>query len=302
MNGPRFETLSKHGSYESAPGWAAIAVVVALALISGSLPAFAEEADQIDFIMPPADAELTDSGILSQVVTAGTGQRPPDPEDQVLIHFVGWSPEGGKMYSSYDMGKPVLFKMRSIFPGWHEAVTSMVKGEKRRIWLPGHLVAKGRGPKGASIFELELLGIKRTRMPPANLERPESAERTPSGAYTEALRPGTGTEHPAADSLALMNYIGWTADGQTFDSTADRGRATALPLADVMPAFAEAVQLMVVGEVRRLWIPGPVAAGNWVGSPKGALIFEVELLKILPPETLQKKPVAPPKPGGGGAS
>ncbi len=274
-----------------------------LALAVGAGVAADDETAPADVLMPPADAELTDAGTLTQVITAGTGQRRPGPQDMVAIHFIGWSSEGVKLYSSYDLGKPALFKMRSIFPGWREAVLLMVKGEKRRIWLPDHLVAQNRGPKGASIFELELLGIKRTPTPPEKRDQPPAeAEKLPAGAFTELLRPGTGKEHPDPHSLALVHYIGWTTDGKSFDSTHDRGRPTALPLAEIMPAFAEAVQRMVVGEKQRFWIPGPVAAGNWVGAPKGMLIFEVELVKILPPEALQIKPAGQPPESTPGSS
>ncbi len=295
MNGLRLETSSKQESYEPAARRLAVALALTSVLAAG---AFADDGmDAIDFIMPPQDAELTDEGVLTQVVEAGAGEKRPGPEDMVAVHFTGWSPEGEKLYSSYDLGRPALMKIENIYPGWRDVVLQMVRGEKRRFWLPDHLIA-ARGPKGASIFEIELLGFKGLPKPPENRERPpEGAERTLSGAFTEVLQEGTGTEHPEPDSLALVHYVGWTTDGQVFDSTHDRGRPTALPLDVVMPAFAEAVQLMVVGEKRRFWIPGPVAAGNWVGSPKGLLIFEVDLLRIMPPETLQRKP-APGAPAG----
>ncbi len=301
MNGSRFEISSKlklHEPTRAASPWLAAVAVLALALAGGA--ASADPPAPADLIMPPEDAELIESGVISKVIAAGTGERPPEPGDIVAVHFIGWSPAGEKLYSSYDQGRPVRFPIERLFPGWRQAVLRMVHQEKRRIWLPDHLVATEVGPKGASIIQLELVGIKRTPKPPANLDRPpETAEKTSSGAFTEVLRPGTGSEHPAADSPVLVNYIGWTADGKTFDSTASRGRPTAFPLDGIMPAFAEAMQQMVVGEKRRIWIPGPVAKGNWIGSPKGMLIFEVELLKILPAETFQKKPEGEPAAGAG---
>ena len=39
------------------------------------------------------------------------------------------------------------------------------------------------------------------------------------------------------------------------------------------------VQLMVVGEKRRFWIPEPLAYGG-LREPKGMLVFDVELLDI----------------------
>ncbi len=295
MNGYLIETPSKHDSRRPA---AALAVILAVAVAGAA----AGQGEAVDFLTPPADATTFPSGIFSQVVSAGTGETYPSEYHLIALHFIGWSPQGDKLYSSYDLGKPLVLNLQSAFPPWREALEQMVKGEKRRIWLPDHLVATGRGPQGASIFELELRGLKRIPSPPDNLEQaPEGAQKTPSGASTVRLKAGRGSEHPADDSPVLVHYVGWTADGKTFDSSFTRGRPTAFPLDQIMPAFAEAVQMMVAGEKRQVWIPGPVAGGNWVGSPKGPLVFEIELVRILPADAL-KKMQAPPKPAGAGSS
>ena len=46
--------------------------------------------------------------------------------------------------------------------------------------------------------------------------------------------------------------------------------------------------MMVAREKRLVWIPGPVAAGNWSGAPKGPLVFEIEMVRILPDDALQQ--------------
>ncbi len=275
----------------------ALALAVALAVILAGTAAGQGEA--ADFLTPPADAVKLPSGISSQVVTAGTGETYPSEYHLIAMHFIGYSPTGNKLYSSYDIGKPMVLNLHSAFGPWREALEQMVKGEKRRIWLPDELVAQGRGPQGASIFELELIGLKRVPSAPDNLEQaPEGAQSIPSGAATARLAAGSGNEHPAHDSTVLVHYIGWTADGQAFDSSYSRGRPTAFRLDQIMPAFAETVQMMVAREKRRVWIPGPVAAGNWVGSPQGPLVFEIELVRILPEDALDKmQPAGQAKPG-----
>ncbi len=295
--------IDRHSKYQRYSRRRALAIAL-VAIVSGGAAAYAQDAtaqddvaqdDVVDFTTPSADAEKTASGIYVQVLTPGTGKRHPATEDMVAVHFIGWSPQGTKLYSSYDLGKPVIAGMWMVFPGWQETLFQMVSDEKRRIWLPDNLVARDRGPKGASIFDLELVGIKILPKPPENLGTPPAnAQKTPSGAFTEPVKAGTGEQHPAADSTVLMHYIGWTTDGKIFDSSHDRGRPTAFPLAQVMPAFAETVQLMVAGERRRVWIPGPVARGNWVGSPRGMLVFEISLLRILPDDALKLQPAAPP--------
>lgn len=69
-----------------------------------------------------------------------------------------------------------------------------------------------------------------------------------------------------------------------FDSSVTRGEPTQFPLSGVIPGWTEGVQLMVVGEKRRFWIPEALAYGpkqEGSGRPGGMLCFDVELLEII---------------------
>lgn len=112
---------------------------------------------------------------------------------------------------------------------------------------------------------------------PGTQPPPASAERHPSGLRSLVLRKGTGLTHPGPRDSATVHYTGWTTDGKTFDSSLPRGPAT-FPLDAVIPGFREGVQLMVVGEKRRLWIPEALAYKGGPGRPAGILIFDVELM------------------------
>ena len=59
-----------------------------------------------------------------------------------------------------------------------------------------------------------------------------------------------------------MHYTGWTTDGKMFDSSVARGEPATFPLNGVIPGWTEGVQLMVVGEKTRFWIPGNLAYDN----------------------------------------
>ena len=61
-----------------------------------------------------------------------------------------------------------------------------------------------------------------------------------------------------------------------------KGQPATFPLGDVIRGWSEGVQLMVVGEVRRFWIPGRLAYDgvDQPGVPKGALVFDIELIAI----------------------
>lgn len=236
-----------------------------------------------DLATPPKDAERTPSGLASKVLTPGTGKLHPGPTDIVAVHFIGRTPDGDVFNDSHQQGKPVVFNLSKVFKGWQEGIQLMVVGEKRRLWIPGHLAPQNpkAGPSGPVIFDVELFAIKTLPRAPTHLEEPPSdAVRTPSGAFTKLLEEGTGTDKPTFEDSVLVHYTGWTTDGKVFDSTIERGRPTMFPLDRVMHGFAECMQQMVVGEKRNFWIPAHLAGGQWPGSPQGMLVFEVQLLNV----------------------
>jgi len=51
-------------------------------------------------------------------------------------------------------------------------------------------------------------------------------------------------------------------------------------LDEVIPGWTQGLQMMVEGEKRRFWIPGNLAYGGQPGKPQGALVFDVELIRI----------------------
>ncbi|MDP6943359.1 MAG: FKBP-type peptidyl-prolyl cis-trans isomerase [Myxococcota bacterium] len=113
---------------------------------------------------------------------------------------------------------------------------------------------------------------------------PADATTTPSGLAFKVLVPGTGTERPSPEDTVRVHYSGWTTDGKMFDSSVMRGSPAEFPLNAVIKGWTEGVGLMVVGEERRLWIPGSLAYGDTPkrpGAPVGTLVFDVELLDII---------------------
>jgi peptidylprolyl isomerase len=107
------------------------------------------------------------------------------------------------------------------------------------------------------------------------------------------LTAGTGAEHPDPWDKVTVHYSGWTTDGKLFDSSVKRGTPATFPLNRVIPGWTEGLQLMVVGEKRRVWIPTELAYNNMPGRPAGMLVFDVELLGI---ENQPKPPEPPPVP------
>ena len=126
--------------------------------------------------------------------------------------------------------------------------------------------------------------------PPDVAAPPADAPRTPSGLATKVLGPGTGTDKPKPWDEVKVHYSGWTTDGKMFDSSVKRGEPTKFGVQQVIPGWTEGLQLMVPGEKRRMWIPEELAYKGKPGRPQGMLVFDVELLEIIP----GKEPIPAP--------
>jgi FKBP-type peptidyl-prolyl cis-trans isomerase len=113
---------------------------------------------------------------------------------------------------------------------------------------------------------------------------PADAEKTASGLGSKVLKEGCCTDHPGPRDTVKVHYTGWqVSDGKMFDSSVKRGEQITFPLNQVIPGWTEGVQLMVVGEKRRFWIPSDLAYGEVPqrpGAPAGDLVFDVELFEI----------------------
>jgi hypothetical protein len=110
---------------------------------------------------------------------------------------------------------------------------------------------------------------------------PEDAERSASGLAWRVLHPGTGRVTPGPTSRVTVHYSGWTSGGKALDGSMARGRPSAFPLNRVIPGWQEALQLMVVGEKRRVWVPEALAYQGHASGPAGALVFDLELVAIV---------------------
>ncbi len=240
-----------------------------------------------DVAAPPADAEKTATGLASKVLSKGTGDKKPGPADVVTVKYVGWTTDG-KMFDRSKEGDTASFPLNRVIPGWTEGVGLMVKGEKRRMWIPQELAYKGQpgAPAGMLVFDVELMDYKEAPKPlpaPSDVAAaPKDAQKTKSNLAYKVQKKGTGKAHPTATSNVQVHYTGWTTDGKMFDSSVVRGTPAEFPLNRVIPGWTEGVQLMVEGEKTRFWIPVELAYNNRPGRPAGMLVFDVELIKILP--------------------
>jgi peptidylprolyl isomerase len=247
-----------------------------------------------DVAAAPENAERSESGLAWTVLQEGTGDKHPSEWDIVTVNYTGWTTDGRMFDSSTKRGKPAEFPLNRVIKGWTEGVQLMVSGEKRRFWIPGALAYgeaqandphAGMGPpRGTLVFDVELIDFKEAPKPPDApkdvAKIPKNAKKTKSGLGSRVLEKGTGKEHPAATSVVTVHYSGWTTDGKMFDSSVVRGNPATFGLNQVIPGWTEGLQLMVVGEKRRLWIPEDLAYAGRPGRPQGMLVFDVELIGI----------------------
>jgi len=114
----------------------------------------------------------------------------------------------------------------------------------------------------------------------------DSVVSLPSGLQYIVLKEGTGNKPMLSDRIKV-HYTGKMIDGTIFDSSYKRNEPAEFNVGQVIPGWTEAIQLMPVGSKYRVFIPENLAYG--AQSPQGSqikpfstLIFDVELLEILP--------------------
>lgn len=119
---------------------------------------------------------------------------------------------------------------------------------------------------------------------------PADAVKTPSGLATKVLVPGSGP-HPTSADVVKMVFVGYKQDGTSFKSPANyQARIASI----AVPGLAEGLQLMSPGEKRRMWMPEKLAFNGAAGKPAGSLVFDVELMQIVPAPKAPADVAAPP--------
>ncbi len=104
-----------------------------------------------------------------------------------------------------------------------------------------------------------------------------------SGLWTVVTKEGSG-ESPSPTNVVKVHYTGWFLNGESFDSSHERGTPAEFPLNGVIKGWTEGVGMMKPGETRYLVIPHELAygaAGRPGIPPKSMLVFQVDLLEVV---------------------
>ena len=106
-----------------------------------------------------------------------------------------------------------------------------------------------------------------------------------SGLQYEVLQAADGPR-PGILNRVRVSYTGWTVDGEQFESSAGAAENPVFPIRNVIKGWREALLKMSPGARWKIYLPSELGYG--ARSPGGlvpansALIFEIELLDILP--------------------
>lgn len=252
------------------------------------------EAPPVPTIVNADQLIKTESGLQYYDLAVGTGLEAV-VNSNVSNHFTIWvkTDNGYNFIGSSAGQEPFDFVVglgNAVFPGWEEGVKGMKVGGKRYLVIPPEL---GMGETGSSqipgnatlIMEIELMDVIEPQVATKIDEKDYTT--TASGLKYYDLKIGAG-DTPKAGQTVVVHYTGWLEDGTQFDSSIDRDEpfSFAIGQGNVIPGWDVGVISMKVGGKRQLVIPADLAYGeSGSGSvipPNATLVFEVELLEILP--------------------
>lgn len=112
----------------------------------------------------------------------------------------------------------------------------------------------------------------------------EGVKVTDSGLQYRILDPGAGKQ-PGPTDTVRVNYRGTLIDGSEFDSSYKRGKPAEFRLDRVIKGWTEGLQLIQEGGKAEFFIPPELAYGERGRLGNRTLIFEVELIAVVAPES-----------------
>ncbi len=120
--------------------------------------------DAVPEASPSDGIQTTYSGLKYQVLRQGQGRR-PTMYNHVKVHYHGTLANGQVFDSSVQRGRPAVFGLNQVIPGWTEGIPLMREGAKYRFTIPPHLAYGERGsppkigPNQTLTFDVELLEV-----------------------------------------------------------------------------------------------------------------------------------------------
>ena len=101
-------------------------------------------------------AEVTEDGIYYIMDVVGTGTR-PTVNDEVTVHYRGYTLEDEVFDSSYDRNEPATFPLSNVIEGWQLGIPLFKEGGKGTLFIPSSLAYGKNPPYGSGIEKNEVL-------------------------------------------------------------------------------------------------------------------------------------------------
>jgi peptidylprolyl isomerase len=244
---------------------------------------------------PPANASKLPSGTKFIVVRPGASKAKARPFDHVTYDYSAWDATG-RMVDTTEVGKTsTTVQPYQKSAGLGEMLTALAAGERGRFWIDAERMNREEElprdvTKGLLCFEIEVRQIAKPEhepspAPPDVARPPGGARKTTKGVFYRVLKEGSvnTAQHPTENDTVKVHYTGWTTNGRMFDSSELRGEPASFNLNGVIAGWTDGIPVMTVGDRVRFWIPEELAYKGAPDKPAGMLVFDVELLEIVPP-------------------
>ena len=230
--------------------------------------------------------------------------KKPTATDRVEVNYEGRiAATGEKFDSSYDRGEAISFRLNQVIAGWTQGVQLMSEGADYLFFIPSEL-GYGQNPRPGGvikpgddlIFRVELREVIEpltadtaawAKYATWNPDAPE-VKKTESGLQYVVLASGDASgPSPENGEMVAVHYEGrLAANGETFDSSYERGEPAVFPSNRLIPGWVEALAMMKPGDRWMLYIPANLGYGE-TGTPGGPippnadLMFEVQMMDVM---------------------
>lgn len=110
--------------------------------------------------------QKTSSGLAYKIIERGEG-TPPNPEDEVEVHYKGTLPDGTVVLTTHNRKTRAVVPLKKMINGWSEGIQLISPGGRIELVIPPELAYGNEGappniPGGATLFfEIELFSVKR---------------------------------------------------------------------------------------------------------------------------------------------
>ncbi|MCL5990978.1 MAG: FKBP-type peptidyl-prolyl cis-trans isomerase [Bacteroidetes bacterium] len=204
---------------------------------------------------------------------------------------------------AYNLGKPMRKDSVMVDP------SLLAKGLYDALYGDTVLVTEEQGRKLMMSFQEDMMKNQQRRVKEqGELNKKEGSAfleenkkksgviSLPSGLQYMVEKEGTGRQPKMGDTVTV-HYKGSNIKGKVFDNSYDRKEPFKIALdSNFVKGWVEGLLLMKEGAKYKLFIPPNLGYGESPGPPEvgpfGVMIFELELLKVIPPNpnAVQQKP------------